>query len=36
MRSTQVAGQTVAVRYEPYDMGVVYAYIGGFNHITMM
>ncbi len=29
MRSTQVAGQTVAVRYEPYDMGVVYAYIGG-------
>jgi hypothetical protein len=21
MRSTQVAGQTVAVRYEPYDMG---------------
>jgi putative transposase len=29
MRATQVAGQTVAVRYEPYDMGVVYAYIGG-------
>jgi putative transposase len=29
MRSTQIAGQTVAVRYEPYDMGVVYAYIGG-------
>ncbi len=29
MRSTQVAGQTVAVRYEPYDMGVLYAYIGG-------
>jgi len=29
MRSTHVAGQTVAVRYEPYDMGVVYAYIGG-------
>jgi putative transposase len=29
MRSTQVAGQTVPVRYEPYDMGVVYAYIGG-------
>jgi putative transposase len=29
MRSTQVAGQTVAVRYEPYDMGVVFAYIGG-------
>ena len=29
IRSTQVAGQTVAVRYEPYDMGVAYAYIGG-------
>ena len=29
MRSTHVAGQTVAVRYEPYDMGVLYAYIGG-------
>jgi len=29
MRSTQVAGLTVAVRYEPYDMGVVFAYIGG-------
>lgn len=29
MRSTHVAGQTVAVRFEPYDMGVVYAYIGG-------
>jgi putative transposase len=29
MRSTQVAGQTVPVRYEPYDMGVAYAYISG-------
>jgi putative transposase len=29
MRSPRVAGQTVPVRYEPYDMGVVYAYIGG-------
>jgi len=29
MRSPQVAGQTVPVRYEPYDMGVVYAYIEG-------
>ncbi len=29
MRSPQVARQTVAVRYEPYDMGVLYAYIGG-------
>ncbi len=28
MRSTQVAGQTVPVRYEPYDMGFSYAYIG--------
>jgi len=28
MRSTQVAGETVPVRYEPYDMGFVYAYIG--------
>jgi putative transposase len=29
MRSVLVAGQTVHVRYEPYDMGVAYAYIGG-------
>jgi putative transposase len=29
MQMSQVAGQTVPVRYEPYDMGVVYAYIGG-------
>lgn len=29
MRSPLVAGQTVPVRYEPYDMGVAYAYIGG-------
>ncbi len=29
MRASQVAGQTVPVRYEPYDMGVAYAYIGG-------
>ncbi len=29
MRSAQVSGQTVPVRYEPYDMGVVYAYING-------
>jgi putative transposase len=29
MRGAQVAGQTVPVRYEPYDMGVAYAYIGG-------
>jgi putative transposase len=29
MQASQVAGQTVPVRYEPYDMGVVYAYIGG-------
>jgi putative transposase len=29
MRSAHISGQTVAVRYEPYDMGVVYAYIGG-------
>jgi putative transposase len=29
MRSTKVAGESVPVRYEPYDMGVVYAYIGG-------
>src|SRR5947208_955093 len=28
MRSALVAGQTVHVRYEPYDMGVAYAYIG--------
>jgi len=28
MRASQVAGQTVPVRYEPYDMGVAYAYIG--------
>ncbi|MBV9229797.1 MAG: DDE-type integrase/transposase/recombinase [Chloroflexi bacterium] len=27
MRST--SGQTVSVRYEPFDMGFVYAYIGG-------
>jgi putative transposase len=29
MRASQVAGESVPVRYEPYDMGVVYAYIGG-------
>jgi putative transposase len=29
MRSALVSGQTVPVRYEPYDMGVVYAYING-------
>jgi len=29
MQTSQVAGQTVPVRYEPYDMGIVYAYIGG-------
>ncbi len=29
MQANDVAGQTVPVRYEPYDMGVVYAYIGG-------
>jgi putative transposase len=29
MRASQVAGKSVSVRYEPYDMGVVYAYIGG-------
>jgi putative transposase len=28
MRSPQVAGLTVPVRYEPYDMGFSYAYIG--------
>jgi putative transposase len=28
MQTSQVAGQTVPVRYEPYDMGVVYAYMG--------
>jgi putative transposase len=28
MRSTQVVGLTVPVRYEPYDMGFSYAYIG--------
>lgn len=35
MRSPQVTGLTVPIRYEPYDMGVVYAYIGGFNHSTL-
>lgn len=29
MRSPQVWGKTVPVRYEPYDMGVVYAFIEG-------
>jgi putative transposase len=29
MRSPSVFGQTVPVRYEPYNMGFVYAYIGG-------
>jgi putative transposase len=29
MRSALVSGQTVPVRYEPYDMGIVYAYING-------
>jgi putative transposase len=29
MQASQVAGQTVHVRYEPFDMGFVYAYIGG-------
>src|SRR5262249_17218636 len=29
MRGAQVAGHTAPVRYEPYDMGVAYAYIGG-------
>jgi putative transposase len=29
MRGAQVAGQTVPVRYEPYDMGVAYASMGG-------
>ncbi len=28
MRSTHVAGRSVPVRYEPYDMGFAYAYIG--------
>jgi len=29
MRTPQVAGQIVPVRYEPYDMGVIYAFIDG-------
>lgn len=29
MRSPSVAGQTVPVRYEPYDLGFAYAYIDG-------
>jgi putative transposase len=29
MRLPQVIGQTVPVRYEPYDMGVIYAFIDG-------
>src|SRR5258708_31036650 len=29
MRSALVSGQTVPVRYEPFDIGFVYAYIGG-------
>ena len=29
MMASDVAGQTVPVRFEPYDMGVAYAYIGG-------
>jgi putative transposase len=29
MRLPQVVGQTVPVRYEPYDMGVIYAFIEG-------
>jgi putative transposase len=29
MRGAQVAWQTVHVRYEPYDMGVAYAYLNG-------
>jgi putative transposase len=29
MRSASVSGQTVPVRYEPFDLGFVYAYIGG-------
>lgn len=29
MRSSQVYGKAVPVRYEPYDMGVVYAFIEG-------
>lgn len=29
MRSPQVWGKTVPVRYEPYDMGVAYAFIDG-------
>ena len=29
MRSPQVAGRTVPVRYEPFDMSVVYAFVDG-------
>jgi hypothetical protein len=29
MMASDVAGQTVPVRFEPYDMGVAYAYIDG-------
>jgi putative transposase len=29
MRSPSIAGQSVPVRYEPYNMGFVYAYIDG-------
>ncbi len=29
MQATDIAGQSVPVRFEPYDMGVAYAYIDG-------
>jgi putative transposase len=29
MMASDIAGQTVPVRFEPYDMGVAYAYIDG-------
>src|SRR5436305_5965130 len=29
MRAALVSGKSVPVRYEPFDMGFVYAYIGG-------
>jgi putative transposase len=29
MQASDIAGQTVPVRFEPYDMGVTYAYIDG-------
>ena len=28
-QNSDVAGSSVPVRYEPYDMGVVYAFVGG-------